>query len=103
MHEDLDASGFPSQKISVSIIEMHVCLKWLAYFHVIFMGREPEGLWPVCTYWHLDTRLDELDVLEDVELKQAATRIDQILRASHFQTFVHGDTKLANFCFSSDG
>ncbi len=41
--------------------------------------------------------------MEDVELKQAAIRIDQILRASPYQTFVHGDAKLANFCFSSDG
>ncbi len=101
--EDLDASGFPVRKSSVSIIEMQVCLKWLANFHAIFMGREPTGLWPVGTYWHLDTRPDELDVMEDIKLKQAATRIDQILRASPYQTFVHGDAKLANFCFSSDG
>ncbi|MCP4259313.1 MAG: DUF1679 domain-containing protein [Planctomycetes bacterium] len=101
--EDLDASGFPVRKSSVSIIEMQVCLKWLANFHAIFMGREPTGLWPVGTYWHLDTRPDELEVMEDVELKQAASRIDQILRESPYQTFVHGDAKLANFCFSLDG
>jgi hypothetical protein len=101
--EDLDASGFPVRKSSVFIIEMQICLKWLANFHAIFMGREPTGLWPVGTYWHLDTRPDELDVMEDVELKQAATRIDQILRESPYQTFVHGDAKLANFCFSLDG
>ena len=101
--EDLDASGFPVRKSSVFIIEMQVCLKWLANFHAIFMGRGPAGLWPVGTYWHLDTRPDELDVMEDVGLKQAATRIDQILRLSPYQTFVHGDAKLANFCFSPDG
>ncbi|MBT6230121.1 MAG: DUF1679 domain-containing protein, partial [Candidatus Scalindua sp.] len=101
--EDLDASGFPVRKSSVFLIEMQVCLKWLANLHALFMGREPAGLWPVGTYWHLDTRPDELDVMEDIELKQAATRIDQILRESPYQTFVHGDAKLANFCFSPDG
>ncbi|MCP4253280.1 MAG: DUF1679 domain-containing protein [Candidatus Scalindua sp.] len=101
--EDLDASGFSVRKNSVSISEMQVCLKWLANFHAIFMGKEPAGLWTVGTYWHLDTRPDELDVMEDVELKQAAKRIDQILSESPYQTFVHGDAKLANFCFSLDG
>ena len=101
--EDLDASGFHVRKTSVSITEMRVCLKWLANLHAIFMGREPTGLWSVGTYWHLDTRPDELDVMEDVELKQAANRIDRILSESPYQTFVHGDAKLANFCFSPDG
>ncbi len=101
--EDLDASGFSVRRNSVSITEMQVCLKWLANFHSIFMGKEPAGLWSVGTYWHLDTRPDELDVMDDVELKQAATRIDKKLRMSPYQTFVHGDAKLANFCFSSDG
>ncbi len=101
--EDLDASGFPERKDSASMIEMRACLKWLANLHAIFMDKEPAGLWPVGTYWHLDTRPDELDVMEDFELKQAAARIDQKLRTSPYQTFVHGDAKLANFCFSSDG
>ena len=101
--EDLDASGFPIRKDSASMIEMQACLKWLASLHAIFMGKEPAGLWPVGTYWHLDTRPDELEVMKDFALKQAATRIDQKLRASPYQTFVHGDAKLANFCFSSDG
>ncbi len=101
--EDLDASGFPARRVSASMIEMQACLKWLANFHAIFMGKRPEGLWPVGTYWHLDTRPDELKAMEDIALKQAASQIDQKLRASPYQTFVHGDAKLANFCFSSDG
>ena len=101
--EDLDASGFPVRKNSVSMKEMQACLKWLANFHAIFIGKEPVGLWPVGTYWQLDTRPDELNVMGDLELKQAATLIDRKLRASPYQTFVHGDAKLANFCFSSDG
>lgn len=101
--EDLDAGGFPVRKGSVSMAEVQVCLAWLANFHALFMGHEPDGLWLVGTYWHLDTRPDELKVLDDIPLKQAAFKIDQKLRDSPYQTFVHGDAKLANFCFSKDG
>ena len=101
--EDLDASGFPIRKGAVSMAEMQVCLQWLANFHATFMGKVPAGLWPVGTYWHLETRPDELAVLTDIPLKEAAARIDRKLRASPYQTFVHGDAKLANFCFSGNG
>lgn len=101
--EDLDAAGFPERRSSVSLDEMKACLSWLANFHATFMGEQPKGLWPIGTYWHLDTRPDELEALSDAALKNAAVSIDQKLRNSPFQTFVHGDAKLANFCFSGDG
>ena len=101
--EDLDASGFPLRKSAVSVADMHLCLNWLAHFHATFMGEMPSGLWEVGSYWHLDTRPDELEALDDVPLKQAAGEIDGLLRAGRFQTFIHGDAKLANFCFSEDG
>jgi len=101
--EDLDASGFPVRKERVSMEQMQVCLSWLANFHATFMGKEPKGLWPVGTYWHLETRPDELEVLDDPELKAAAHKIDEKLNNASYQTFVHGDAKLANFCFSQSG
>ncbi len=101
--EDLDASGFEVRKSHVSMGEIQACLKWLAHFHATFLGREPSGLWECGTYWHLATRPDELAVLKDRNLKSAAAAIDQKLREAKFQSFVHGDAKLANFCFSSDG
>ena len=61
------------------------------------------GLWETGTYWHLETRPDELERMDDPSLKQAASSIDQKLKDSRFLTLVHGDAKLANFCFSSDG
>ncbi len=100
--EDLDASGFPVRKSSVSMTQMQACLKWLAYFHATYMGQKPEGLWQVGTYWHLDTRPDELAVLEDTALKALAAQIDNRLNDARYKTFVHGDAKLANFCFSTD-
>ena len=101
--EDLDESGYAQRKDSASLTEMQTCLKWLANFHATFMGQTPAGLWQVGTYWHLATRPDELEVLQDEGLKNAAAQIDQRLNSSPFQTFVHGDAKLANFCFSDDG
>ena len=102
--EDLDASGFPLRVEEVTVEEhVYACLKWLANFHATFMGKQPEGLWEVGTYWHLDTRPDELEALEDKELKAAAPMIDAHLNKARYQTFVHGDAKLANFCFSEDG
>lgn len=101
--EDLDSSGFPARHSQVSSVEIKACLSWLANFHAIFMHRQPDNLWEVGTYWHLDTRPDELQALQDKSLKKSAVAIDQKLRLSSFQTFVHGDAKLANFCFSKDG
>jgi len=100
--EDLDESGYPLRKTAVSMKQMKACLSWLANFHAVFMGQKPQGLWPVGTYWHLDTRPDELAVLEDIELKAAAKQIDSRLNNAKYQSFVHGDAKLANFCFSDN-
>jgi len=101
--EDLDAAGFAGRRQSVSDAEVDACLSWLANFHATFMGEQPEGLWAVGTYWHLATRPDELNALDDSPLKAAAGELDRRLSGSPFQTFVHGDAKLANFCFSTDG
>ena len=101
--EDLDASGFPASLDSVDWPQIDTCLRWLANFHATFMGEKPAALWPVGTYWHLDTRADELAALEDAPLKAAARPIDRKLNNARYQSFVHGDAKLANFCFSEDG
>lgn len=101
--EDLDASGFAGRRHSANEVEIEACLSWLASFHATFMGERPESLWATGTYWHLATRPDEFDALEDGPLKSAATAIDRRLSDSPFQTFVHGDAKLANFCFDIDG
>ena len=101
--EDLDASGFDGRRDQVGEPELHACLSWLADFHATFMGKRPDGLWETGTYWHLATRPDELAALDDGPLKDTAVTIDRKLTASPFQTFVHGDAKLANFCFNTDG
>jgi hypothetical protein len=101
--EDLDAAGFPERRRGLRLAEMDVCLRWLAWFHATFLGDKPNGLWRQGTYWHLATRPDELAALCDKPLKDAAAAIDELLRRSPYQTIVHGDAKLENFCFAKRG
>ncbi|MGY5353382.1 oxidoreductase family protein [Wenyingzhuangia sp. IMCC45467] len=101
--EDLDIVGYPSRIHQVSWNHINACVQWLANFHATFLQQEPKGLWNVGTYWHLNTRPEELEVLQDKELKNMAFKIDEQLNNATFKTFVHGDAKLANFCFSEDG
>lgn len=100
--EDLDASGFPIRKSSLTIEETKTCILWLASFHAKFMGCDPKDLWEVGTYWHLATRTDEFNKMKDSKLKKKAFKIDGVLNNCKFKTLVHGDAKVANFCFSSD-
>jgi hypothetical protein len=101
--EDLDAAGYPARMGRVAWKQIEICLEWLAGFHATFMNEEPAGLWETGTYWHLDTRAEELAALDDPALVDAAAAIDQRLKQSTYQTLVHGDAKLANFCFSESG
>jgi hypothetical protein len=101
--EDLDAAGYPERRSVLSPDEIELCLGWLARFHARFIGTKPEGLWRTGTYWHLATRSEELDRILDRELRAAAGPLDQRLQAARFRTFVHGDAKVANFCFAPGG
>lgn len=101
--EDLDAAGYPLRKQSVTLDEMKSCLSWLAHFHGEYMGKDPAGLWEEGTYWHLETRPEEFSVMRNGPLKSQAAAIDLALRSCQYRSFVHGDAKLANFCFAPDG
>eukprot|EP00404_Azadinium_spinosum_P002076 CAMPEP_0180424112 /NCGR_PEP_ID=MMETSP1036_2-20121128/4570_1 /TAXON_ID=632150 /ORGANISM="Azadinium spinosum, Strain 3D9" /LENGTH=311 /DNA_ID=CAMNT_0022429541 /DNA_START=43 /DNA_END=975 /DNA_ORIENTATION=+ len=105
--EDLDASGFEGRHGSaISVV------RWLAGFHKTFLlppgrGRSldadgGEGVWNQGGYWHLATRPDELACLaEDDPLRIHAADFDGLLRGARYQTLLHGDPKMCNFCFSS--
>lgn len=101
--EDLNPAGYPLRLTSVDWEAIASCLQWLAKFHASYLGNPPDGLWEVGTYWHLATRPQELAALSDQRLKAAAPLIDQQLNTCTYQTFVHGDAKLANFCFAQNG
>ena len=102
---DLAGAGFTELKtgIDIDVAGVRACIRWLAHLHGIFLGVAPAGLWQCGTYWHLDTRPDELNALTDKRLKRAAPHIDLALRQAKYQTLIHGDAKLANFCFSASG
>jgi hypothetical protein len=101
--EDLDASGFSQRRGLLDRAGVTLCLEWLAEFHATFLGESPIGLWEIGTYWHLETRPDELAEMADGDLKGAAAAIDAALSGARYRTFVHGDAKVANFCFTPDG
>lgn len=101
--EDLNSTGYGRRITNITIDQMKNCLKWLANFHITYMGDKPKGLWDIGCYWHLDTRPEELKELKDRDLKKYAREIEDLLTNAKYQTIVHGDAKLANFCFSDDG
>lgn len=100
--EDLDVSGFALRKSELSSDEANVCLKWLANFHAEFMSTTPLKLWNKGSYWHLDTRQEEWEQMPTSELKKHAGTLDNKLNNAKFKTLIHGDAKLANFCFTQD-
>jgi Phosphotransferase enzyme family len=101
--EDLDTAGFPVRRGHAGAPYIAAGLRWLATFHARFLGTAPDGLWKVGTYWQLATRPDELTAMKHPALREAAPRIDASLNAARFKTLVHGDAKLENVCFATDG
>lgn len=98
--EDLNTSGFSQRITNPDIAQIKVVLEWLAIFHACFMGDEADGLWTEGSYWELDRRADEWKAMENGKLKDSSEVISKKLRNNQFRTIIHGDAKLANFCFS---
>ncbi|WP_163132633.1 phosphotransferase [Agarivorans sp. Alg241-V36] len=98
--EDLQTLGYSEVKHEIDIEQAFVCIRWLAYFHARFLQRSASSLWAQGGYWHLATRPDELAAMAESPLKQAALAIDQSLQSSDYSCLIHGDAKLANFCFN---
>jgi hypothetical protein len=119
--QDLDAAGFANRSSDANLALVELGVKWLANFHACFMcdaeiDSNPQlwpkenthwhqykgKVWPIGTYWHLATRLQEWQAMPDSDLKRAANVIDQRLNSARFQTLLHGDAKLANFCIHNN-
>ncbi|WOI36034.1 oxidoreductase family protein [Alteromonas sp. CI.11.F.A3] len=100
--DDLDHAGYTQRATSLSVKQAQTVLRWLAAFHARFMGIVDSNVWPEGTYWHLSTRQDEWQAMEDGPLKKEAGRLSTQLSSARFQTLLHGDAKVANFCFTPD-
>lgn len=99
--EDVD-TAFPRRSSVLSVKQAECVLTWLADFHGKFINLKDTRVWQEGTYWHLNTRLDEWRVMPDSLLKENAEVIAQQLANCAYQTLLHGDAKVANFCFSDD-
>ncbi len=97
--EDLNTLGFCRRMDSANLEQVRLGIRWLAYFHARFIDLAVDDLWPVGSYWHLATRLDEYEAMSEGKLKQAAEEIDSQVNCARYQTLVHGDAKIANFCW----
>ena len=100
--EDLDASGFAERCLSPNQKAIDAGLDWLANFHACFLNVSTPELWPQGNYWHLNTRPDEWDAMPEGPLKDSAVGIDRLLSECQFKTLLHGDAKVANFCFDAN-
>jgi len=106
--EDLATIGFSHCASSLSITQSETVLQWLAAFHAQFLVKRDAihknevEVWQQGTYWHLATRMDELAAMPDCELKHKAHELDKALNNCSYQTLVHGDAKVANFCFTEN-
>ncbi|MFT4653074.1 MAG: aminoglycoside phosphotransferase [Kangiellaceae bacterium] len=125
--QDLDAAGFADRSVNANLALIELGVKWLANFHACFMHdtgsdniavidtaidkkthstsahsrpwqQYKSKVWPIGTYWHLATRKQEWQAMPASDLKNKASKIDQHLNNARFQTLLHGDAKLANFC-----
>lgn len=106
--EDLTHCGYTRTASSLTVTQCKTVLKWLAHFHARFLNVKKvfdsrnTTLWPEGTYWHLATREDEFQAMPDGLLKQNAVAIAKMLASANYKTLVHGDAKVANFCFTKD-
>ena len=106
--EDLAHCGYARTASALTVAQCKTVLKWLAHFHARFLNAKNEldsrgtSLWEEGTYWHLATREDEFHAMPDGALKQNAVAIATTLSDANYQTLVHGDAKVANFCFNED-
>lgn len=120
--EDLDSQNYHLRHTIGNKQNAKIGLKWLAYFHATFIEcglhntnfdntadsasalndanrQDLTKVWPRGNYWHLNTRPDEFAAMPAGDLKNAAHQIDKKLNNAQFKCLLHGDAKLANFCF----
>ncbi|GMM84267.1 kinase [Pseudoalteromonas sp. MTN2-4] len=96
--EDFKSKGF--QNINDHKLEhIYAVVKWLAQFHAQGLTLIESEPFPLGGYWHLETRPDEFEKMEFIDLKHQARYLADSLYNARYQTLIHGDSKLANYAF----
>ncbi|QLE85609.1 phosphotransferase [Shewanella sp. Scap07] len=100
---DLDASGFCIRPKRANLSQIKLMIQWLAQLHGQHLTKKADNnaikdYWLHGSYWHLSTRPDELDAMANGKLRAYANEISLQLDNCLYQTIIHGDAKLANFC-----
>ena len=99
--EDFKSKGFRNID-DYKLEHIYAVVKWLAQFHaqgLTLINLEPFQLGG---YWHLETRPDEYKKIGSIDLKRHARHLANSLYEVHYQTLIHGDSKLANFAFDNN-
>lgn len=97
--DDLDSLGYSERGSPDNVEQIYSALYWLANFHARFLGVNDSDVWQLGGYWYLATRQSELMNMPDSHLKKSAVMINSAIENTKYQTLLHGDAKLANFCF----
>ncbi|PCK32687.1 kinase [Pseudoalteromonas piscicida] len=98
---DFSSQGF-EQVDTPTETQILAVIGWLAKFHAHFLQSPTEHVWEQGNYWNLDTRPDEFARMQAGSIKQAASLFSNKIKQSRWQTWVHGDAKIANFAFHDD-
>ncbi len=104
---DLDDMGYSLRSASGNIAQLKPMIVWLAKLHGYYLcssisERPNINIWAQGNYWHLETRPEEFRSMAACPLKQHAQQISQKLTSCQYQTIIHGDAKIANFCLKRD-
>ncbi|MCH2230346.1 MAG: DUF1679 domain-containing protein [Crocinitomicaceae bacterium] len=97
--QDVAEIGFTQIHKKVTLNQLKLCISWIAILHINTLNKPNTKLWKKGSYWNLSTRTDEFNKMSNSTLKGYAKRIDQKLEETNFKCLIHGDAKLANFCF----
>lgn len=99
--DDLSIQGYEPADTKLSPDALAPYIDWLASLHADFVQQPLPHLWEQATYWHLRTRPEEWQAMAPSVYRDYAQHIDGYLHNQMFKTLIHGDAKVANFCFNS--
>ena len=99
--EDMMQSNF-SKVSKPSLKQIKLCINWIAKLHAQTLLTEKKYLWPIGSYWQLETRKNEFLNMTDNLLKDNAVKIHKKMQDAKFHSTIHGDSKPSNYLFNEN-